>query len=156
MTQTNKNCFSKKKKKGSRDCTIAQPVHVAMNMSARSGADPSVPSKASAGEATKEHANALLREMAIIRDHLRRQARNADRLNTREASRAGAPASASMKPIAPTKWLLAPSRSSRYLAAFTCRAAVSTALLTWAALGHAAPWAVTADRKVMSTVSCVP
>ena len=82
--------FWKKKMKKSRDCTIAQPVHIAMNISARSGAEPSVPSQASVGEATREHANALLQEMAITRD-LRRQARNADRLNTKEASCARAP-----------------------------------------------------------------
>ena len=63
--------------RSAQNCTIAQPAHV-RNKSVRSGADPSVPSKASAGEATREHANALLQEMAIIRDHLRRHARNAE------------------------------------------------------------------------------
>ena len=63
--------FVEEEEEGSRDCTIAQPVHIAINKRAMSGADPSVPSKASAGEATREHANALLQEMGIIRDHLR-------------------------------------------------------------------------------------
>ena len=71
--------------------------HASPNKRGKSDAAPMIFSRVSVGEPTREPANAQLHDMEIMRGHLRRHAKNADRRSASGALRARADANSSMK-----------------------------------------------------------